>query len=106
MACFFAALAFLAAVGLCVGLETGEKVEAVGVDPGDGIGDAVDGGVVLGAGEGGGVLLDADDAVPLLGEGEGDGVTAGAGEEVDDDALAGGRGGVGGDVFGDLARGG
>lgn len=75
-------------------LEPAHKVEAVGVDPGDVLGDAVDARVVLGAGERRGVALDADDVGPkavvvvvgLFLLCEGDGVAAGAGEHVDYDA--------------------
>lgn len=79
-----------------------EVVEAVAVDPGDLAADAVEVGVVLGAGEGRGVLLDGDDLSPLVREGKGNDVAAGAGEEVDD----GGLGSVpADDVRGDIAVG-
>lgn len=58
---------------------------------------------MLGAGERRGVLLDADDVIPLLGEGEGDGVAACAGEQVDDGVLAGRGVVVGAEVFGNFA---
>ena len=60
-----------------------EVVEGVAQDPHNAVADAVYVGVVLGAGQGGRVLLDGDDAVPPPGEGEGDGVAAGAAEDVD-----------------------
>lgn len=76
-------------------LEAVEEVEAVAADPAYAVGgDAVSGGVALGAGEGRGVDLDGDDEVPVAGAREGDGVAAGAGEEVDDDAR--GRGAAAG----------
>lgn len=71
-----------------------EKVEvreAVPVDPGDVLCYFVDLGVVLGAGERDGVLLDGDYVRPARGEGEGYGVSAGAGEEVYYDGFGRGR---------------
>jgi hypothetical protein len=65
------------------------------VDPLDRVTNAVDGGVVLRAGERGGVALDGDDARPALREGEGNDVAARAGEEVDQDGGGGGGGGAG-----------
>lgn len=56
---------------------------------------------MLGAGEGGGVPLDGDDAFPPAGEGEGDDVAAGAAEDVDEGGL-GGRGNCG-EILGDSA---
>ncbi|KAF4888836.1 hypothetical protein CGCF415_v005527 [Colletotrichum fructicola] len=61
------------------------------MDPGYVVCDLVELCVVLGAGEGGGVALDGDDAVPAAGGGEGDGVAAGATEDVDEEALGGVR---------------
>jgi hypothetical protein len=75
------------------------------MNPGYGVGYTVNSGVMLGAGECGGVLLDADDMVPFLGEGEGDGVAAGAGEQVNDGVFARGRVVVGANVFGYFAGG-
>ncbi len=59
-------------------LELVEVLEAVAVDPGDAVSHAVDVGVVLGARQRRGVLLDGDDLVPALREREGDGVATGA----------------------------
>lgn len=78
-----------------------EVVEAVPQDPGDApLGHAVDERVVLGAGEGGRVLLHGDDALPAVRQGKGDDVAARAGEDVDDCCL--GRGADGTQVLGDL----
>lgn len=88
-----------------VALETGQEVGAVAVNPDDAIVGAVDGRVVLGAGEGGAVDLDADDLIPVAREGEGNGVAASAREEVDYDARGVGEEGVlGGELGGDFAE--
>lgn len=82
-------------------LRGGEVVEAVPQDPDDApFRHAVDEGVVLRAGEGGGVLLHGDDALPAVRQGEGDDVAARAGEDVDDGRLGGGADGA--EVLGDL----
>lgn len=63
-----------------------DNVEAVGVDPGDVLVNAVDARIVLGAGQGACVALDGDDVGPGAVSGKGDGVAACAGEHVDYDA--------------------
>lgn len=75
------------------------------MNPDDAIVGTVDGRVVLGAGEGGAVDLDADDLIPVAREGEGNGVAAGAREEVDYDARGVGEEGVlGGELGCDFAE--
>lgn len=70
---------------VCVG--QGEVVKDVAVDPGNVVGDLVDGGIILSAGECVLVLLDGNDALPTLGLGKSYGITTCTGKKVDYSGL-------------------